>query len=157
MRWEKLGDLTEVLQPWTSLWIPGEAWYYHYIRIAGYDRTLVLPPRRGLEQFLLQCFIQLRLRDRNAEIAKELSRVFTSMSLVATLKDSAVTPEVAQRIMVYLWKWQRHVDPAAVKPSGAGAEDLMAQMKQVQEIFEKNSAGIAVMATDTPFTRSPVD
>lgn len=153
MRWEKLRDLRDITKTWATLWIPGEMIYLRYIRARGVKRSWVGPPKRGLESFLMQAFMALKLRNRQAQINQELYRTIVALTMTQSHKETAVTQKQIQQLLVHFWEWQRKVDPGAVRPSGSDASDMMQQMKQMAKVFEESSAGFQVLASDSPFSR----
>lgn len=146
MRWEKIGDWKEVTGTISRLTIPGEYIYRMWERLRFNTRILPLP-KAGLESFLLEAFLRAHELEQRRAVENQMYWTAASLMLVQCLPEATVSQQVIDRIMAMFWKWHRTVEPGAVKPTGASADELLEQMDQMKAIFD-NQAGIEVMAAD---------
>lgn len=100
--------------------------------------------------FLVSGFVALQAKKIHAEEQWELYRLAKDFALFSAIEGSRLEKKVFEKLLYPFYLAQRVMNPAAVRPFGDDADELMKTMKENMEFFEKGEVRITPTELPSP-------
>lgn len=127
-----------------SLRIPGEGLYRFAVQVAG--ESCAIPGwETDTGSFKVTCYTLLKILHHRREVQLELYRLSKDILLsTRAAEEKGPTPQDTQALLTFFYKWQRLLEPGAIKPASQTGDELLKAMEENMEVFEKFKDGIKI-------------